>query len=344
MAVLSAHKVFGPLFQGLSPRQRDILTRRFGLSGGESETLAALGEEYGVTRERIRQIEVSALEMLTRKIAANSLAGDLIGRVRKYLQSMGGVAHAEDLRAHCASFADGLKEGHLVLLAEAAEPFARYPEDEAFQRFFYLQKEDVKRASDFVSQFVKVLRGKRGEIFSGGFPNALREAVRRERMEEKAAKNYLRISKKFHTNSFGHTGLAEWPEINPRTIRDRIYLALKRHGAPLHFRAIADAINKSGITSRKALAPTVHNELIKDPRFVLVGRGIYGLAEHGYTPGTAKEVIKRILKREGPMALQDVVLAVQKERFFKHNTILANLQNRNLFIRTDSGSYRVREG
>ncbi|MEK7077431.1 MAG: hypothetical protein AAB967_04355, partial [Patescibacteria group bacterium] len=109
------------------------------------------------------------------------------------------------------------------------------------------------------------------------------------------------------------------------------------------FRAIADLINKAGLGGRKALAPTVHNELIKDKRFVLVGRGMYALAEQGYEPGTAKEIIRKILKRDGPLTPPNLILAVQKERLFKANTVLANLQNKNLFERVEGGAYRVRE-
>jgi predicted Zn-ribbon and HTH transcriptional regulator len=138
-------------------------------------------------------------------------------------------------------------------------------------------------------------------------------------------------------------GLAEWAEIQPKTVRDRIYLALKKRGEPLHFRTIAQLINQPGVKVRPASAPTVHNELIKDGRFVLVGRGIYALAEHGYEPGTAKEVIQRVLKRQGPLRPRDVMLAVQKERLFKPNTILVNLQNKNHFRRQEDGTYKVRE-
>ena len=111
----------------------------------------------------------------------------------------------------------------------------------------------------------------------------------------------------------------------------------------MHFRNIAKAINEMFKTRSQASAPTVHNELIKDDRFVLVGRGIYALREHGYEPGTAKEVIVRILKRQGALRPKDVILAVQKERFFKPNTVLVNLQNRNHFTRKKDGTYVVRE-
>ncbi len=52
------------LLKDLSPRERKILEMRFGLVDGVSHTLEEVGEEFGVTRERIRQIEAKALERL----------------------------------------------------------------------------------------------------------------------------------------------------------------------------------------------------------------------------------------------------------------------------------------
>ena len=75
-------------------------------------------------------------------------------------------------------------------------------------------------------------------------------------------------------------------------------------GLILNFREISEAINRTNFVGRAAHPQTVHNELIKDPRFVLVGRGIYGLSEHGFKPGIAREIISQILKEEGPLPLK----------------------------------------
>ena len=49
---------------GLSPRERDVLRLRFGLDDGRQRTLEEVGQLFGVTRERIRQIEAKALRKL----------------------------------------------------------------------------------------------------------------------------------------------------------------------------------------------------------------------------------------------------------------------------------------
>jgi len=155
------------------------------------------------------------------------------------------------------------------------------------------------------------------------------------------AKNYVAISKKFKTNSFGEFGLSQWEEINPQTTGAKTYLILKKRGQPLHFREIAEEINKAKFDKRPALPQTIHNELIKDPRFVLVGRGTYGLAESGFKPGAASEVIKRILREKGPLPREKVIDLVLQERFLKPNTVLLNLQNKKHFKKLADGRYRL---
>ncbi|WP_188013143.1 RNA polymerase sigma factor RpoS [Photobacterium damselae] len=52
------------MLEGLNPRDREILCRRFGLMGYEAQTLQQVAEEVGLTRERIRQLQVSSLNKL----------------------------------------------------------------------------------------------------------------------------------------------------------------------------------------------------------------------------------------------------------------------------------------
>ena len=62
--------------KSLSPREQKILEMRFGLSDGVTHTLEQVGHEFGVTRERIRQIEAKALEKIQQS--------DLISKLRDY--------------------------------------------------------------------------------------------------------------------------------------------------------------------------------------------------------------------------------------------------------------------
>jgi len=342
--MLSVPKIFNALFVALTPRQREVVSGRFGLDKtGEGETLASIGERLNVTRERVRQIEKSALDVLSKKIVADTACVQIFARSKKQLKNAGGAMRKEAFLNQVGDSVEGLKENHLALLIEASHEFYSYPEDGSFWPFYYLNKPDLRMAVNFVDGWIGFLKDHKTKILSGLYKPHLADFIKARRIDKNYAENYLSISKKIHTSPFGDVGLAEWPEIKPLTTRDRIYLILKKEKKPLHFETIAKAINEARLGTSTALAPTVHNELIKDPRFVLVGRGTYALKEHGYEPGIAREVIQKILKKHGPLRVDDVVAQMSKQRLFKQNTILINLQNKSYFERLSDGRYRVRE-
>lgn len=343
--MVSIKKIIGTSLAGLNLRQKEVVTARFDLEGkGDGETLAAIGERLNVTRERVRQIENGAIVLVKANIAKNPEAVALLDKVKKFIASRGGVSRKADVVQYAAALAIGVRENHLDFLAEASGAFNLYREDEAFHPFYYVSEKDLKTAGSFVNGWIGFLKTHKDKVFGeGAYHVQLAGFIKGKSIAEDVAANYLSISKAIGRNPYGDAGLAEWPEINPATVRDKIYLVLKKKQEPLHFEDIAKHINKVRFDEQKALAPTVHNELIKDSRFVLVGRGMYGLREHGYEPGTAREVIARVLKTKGPLAANDVVDHVNRQRFFKTNTILINLQNRNYFERMNDGRYRVRE-
>ena len=341
----SVNKAFSAILKELPDRQREILIGRFGLKSAdaETETLEELGGRYGITRERVRQIEAAALKNLSQKIKGHQVFDAFLTSVKKHLKSAGGVLSENNLvKLVSVAFPDANKN-QMKLVSEVSGEFGFHLDDKNFLPFYFADEAGVKLASGFVSQWVSFVKSRRGEILSGQYEENLKDFSKGKNVPFSYASNFLAVSKKISSNPYGEVGLVEWPEIVPKTIRDRIYLVLNKNKKPLHFTEIAKTINETKFDKKVALASTVHNELIKDNRFVLVGRGLYGLREHGYEPGTAKEVIHKILKKHGPLKPKQVIEAVNKERFFKYNTILVNLQNKNLFERLVDGSYRVRQ-
>ena len=61
------------ILRSLSAREREVLEMRFGLKDGRGRTLEEVGQEFGVTRERIRQIEAKALRKLRHPIRSKKL-------------------------------------------------------------------------------------------------------------------------------------------------------------------------------------------------------------------------------------------------------------------------------
>lgn len=343
MAQIST-KLTEPLLKGLADRQKAVLVGRFGLGpSGEKETLEAIGKKFNITRERVRQIEASALTVVAANVRGFATAQGILKEGKRVLQSSGGVMRKEVLIEALSGEFEGLNANYFGLLLAASKAFHLRAEDENFHSFYYLDKDSFKKAETFLNQWISFLKSKKSAILEGGYQDEFRNFIKEKKVSPAYAEQYAALSKRIHRNSFGDIGLADWPEVKPKTIRDRIYVVLKKQKKPVHFEDIAKLINDARLDARLAIASTVHNELIKDDRFVLVGRGLYGLSEHGFVPGTAVEVIARILKKHGPMKSQEIIQAVQKERLFKHNTILVNLQNKNLFERDDEGAYKVRE-
>ncbi|TSC82357.1 MAG: hypothetical protein G01um101420_368 [Parcubacteria group bacterium Gr01-1014_20] len=338
-------KVFNSIFADLSPRGREVIVGRFGLSGPNSEpqTLAALGNKYGITRERVRQIEAAGLNLLKQKIATNKDCQAILSKGKKSLESVGGVISEDILLKQLNSGDDSITKNQLALLLESSKNFHFHDEDQNYRSFYFQDRKNLDNLNKFVAQLVKFLKPQKEAVLAGNYENFFVKFIKAEKINENSARNFVAISKKVFSNPYSDTGLAEWPEIKPQNIRDRIYLVLKKSAEPLHFEQITSLINEVKFDKKVALAPTVHNELIKDNRFVLVGRGIYGLTEKGFKPGTVQEVIKRILKQNGPMNTKQISLAVQKERILKQNTILVNLQNRKFFERLGDGTYQIRE-
>ncbi|MBU6500974.1 MAG: hypothetical protein KGJ89_02505 [Patescibacteria group bacterium] len=341
--MLSAPKIINALFNSLADRQKEVIVGRFGLKSGEGETLAAIGDTMGITRERVRQIEKSALGLLNKEVLKNSVCVHILNQSKKQLKNAGGVMRQDVLLQYGADFAEGLNKNYLALLLEASGAFYFYPEDENYHPFYYLTKDDLRTAVGFIDGWADNLKSNKNKVLSGDYKTLLTNFIKTEKANKNHAENYLNITKKIGANPYGDVGLRDWAEINPTTTRDRIYLVLRKTGQPLHFQSIAKVINETSFGSQEALAPTVHNELIKDERFVLVGRGMYGLREHGYEPGVAREVIQKVLKKNGPLHPNDVVQHVNKQRFFKPNTVIINLQNKDYFERLSDGRYRVRE-
>ncbi|KKQ23074.1 hypothetical protein A2999_01760 [Candidatus Wolfebacteria bacterium RIFCSPLOWO2_01_FULL_38_11] len=338
----SLRKIIDGFLAKFPSRQRDIIEQRFGLAG-KKLTLAAIGKKYNLTRERIRQIEAGGLE-LVRNDFGKGPAKKIWETALADLKKHGGVRKEDE-------FIDDLKtllkdntinRQNLQFIFEIFREPYYYKNNKDFYNFYHLNRESLKKAVDFLNKLEKIAKSKKEELLkSKKFEFLSSEIAKSLNLDSSAAKNYLFISKKFKINPYGDFGPSQWEEINPKTIGSKSYLIIKRHGQPLHFKEIAQKINKTKFDSRIALEATVHNELIKDPRFVLVGRGIYSLAEFGHQPGTAKEVIGRILKGKGPMPAKDIINLVKQERFLKENTILLNLQNKKYFKKLPDGKYHL---
>ncbi len=323
MKNINYQKICLDLISDLNEREKEVISRRFGLGGKNRQTLEAIGQDYGLCRERIRQIQEAAIKKIKPKLEKLQEVWEFF---LNYFKKSGGLKKEDVLLTELG----GEKEKNEVYFLLTLTPlFRRFSENENFHSFWTsdLNAFDLaKRVINSVSaQFEKAKRPLAFQELNPLFP-----------LEKEAFESYLEISKKIQKNQENLYGFREWPEINPRGIKDKAYLALKKTGKPLHFKEITALIEKANLQ-------TVHNELIKDSRFVLVGRGIYGLAEWGYLPGQVRDVILKILEQEKrPLKKEEIVEKVLRQRLVKENTILMNLSNKKYFLRDSQGRYRLK--
>lgn len=320
-------------------RTQDMLKRRFGLLDGQRQTLEAIGQKYQITRERVRQIEEAALFVLRREIISS--LKPVFQLVDGFFEQVGQVAREEKLLNDLTKTEHPHPHrGAIFFILTLGNPYHRFVESEKFYPCWTNSQKAHQRAQRVITALIKDLNEKRAVVPADYIFNFFKKET--SDLSEPAWFSYLDISKQINQNSFGLYGLIDWPEINPRGVKDKAYIIFKKENQPLHFTKVAELINQANFGSNLAHPQTVHNELIKDPRFVLVGRGTYALTEWGYQPGTIRQLITQLLKDQGSLTKQEILDQVLKNRLVKENTVLINLQNRQYFIRDGQGRYSLK--
>ncbi len=318
-------------------RTKDIIYSRFGLEDGQRKTLEAIGNKYGITRERVRQIEEAAFSDL-KKSGINDSFKPAFNSIDAFLNQEGKVVREERLLSTLTKLDHpNADRGALFLVLTMGSPYQRFVESDKFHSLWSNSGDALNQAEKTVNQLINNLE----EVQTPVSQNDLLSSYKKVgiNLQTKALLSYLDATKQIDQNNFGQFGLIKWPEISPRGAKDRAYIVLKEQAKPLHFREVADSINKAKLGSSLAQAQTVHNELIKDPRFILVGRGTYALKEWGYQAGTVKNIIVQTLKDNGPLEKEDILDKVLNTRLVKPNTVLINLQNKEYFNRDKEGKY-----
>lgn len=327
------------LLGALSPRAQDVLTKRYGLdTDANSHTLEAIGQVYGITRERVRQIENHALQSIQKSDAYKEF-GDMFKELETEVSRLGMVIAEHELLE--AFGKDSSQKNHIFFLLTLGTPFTRKKEDDDFHHRWHTEPKVADMVEKALSKMHESLSEddllSKEEVMNRFLEN-LDEAVAREKDEETLYR-WLGLSKRIGKNPLGEWGVSSSPNVRAKGIRDFAYLAVKRHGSPMHFREVAKSIEE--LFARQAHVATCHNELIKDKRFVLVGRGLYALTEWGYSAGVVKQVLQEILKNEGALTRNEIIDKVRKERYVKDNTIIVNLQDVALFKKLADGRYTL---
>jgi hypothetical protein len=320
----------------LPERARDVIIKRYGLDSEEKMTLEAIGQKYGITRERVRQIEkYSISNMVKSDIYKKEIAA--FKELEELLNSFGGVVPEVDFLDFVSK--DKSVQNHIHFMLVLGESFKKKKEDDSLKHRWYVDENLSKKIEDSLKKLYENLPDDslipESEMIKE-FMNHI-EDVSDQYKDDEVIRRWLSLSKKINKNPLGEWGASESPNVKAKGIRDYAYLVIRQHGSPMHFTEVAEKIG--GLFEKRAHVATTHNELIKDSRFVLVGRGLYALAEWGYKTGIVKDVIREIIKRDGPLNKDEIIERVLKERYVKPNTIVVNLQDHKTFKRDKEGKY-----
>lgn len=351
------------LMNKLTPKEREVLIRRFGLFGKPKETLEQIGQSFNLTRERVRQIE----RLSVKKIREIEELKDDVKKIEKLVAHLlgqhGGLMSQEHFLENFLSYLEESEEHEaslLFLLREVLKDKVEQLKSNTFWNDLWKLKEaQLEFSEQIVNQLIKIIEVqgkplqfvelleqlKHSEFYQKNVEkfaalNPLLDISTIDLELEKIVLTHLRSTKKIKKNLFDEWGLSSWGSIVPKKINDKIYLILKRSGKPLHFTEIAKQINEAKFDSKTAYPATTHNELILDDKYVLVGRGIYALKEWGYKPGTVAEVVAEILKQtKKPLTRQEITKIVLQQRQVKPTTIYLALMNKNLFKKVTGGGF-----
>jgi predicted Zn-ribbon and HTH transcriptional regulator len=312
--------------------EREIISRRF-----RKETLEQIGELLGITRERVRQLEKAVMQKL-RASAEKDLPhiDEVQAQFIEVLLATGKVARITDLSSHLTDENTRLDQARVSFLAQLSPKLAVIEDNDRFHHAAGQNSEHNAKAIQ--TQVEKIIEA----IKKIGEPAGI--DVIAEKVADKDVKHVQALSSisKDVATLNNRWGLVKWPMVNPKNIRDKIYVILHENGKPMHFNEIAKAIKDSSFKRKDVTTQAIHNELIKDKRFVLIGRGIYALREWGYDKGTVADVIAKVLKKAGePLHRDEIVKRVLKSRHVKETTILLNLQGKPQFKRVAKATYTL---
>jgi hypothetical protein len=336
------HDMISDLFLVLTEKEQEVIRRRFSLTGQTRQTLEKIGKHFNVTRERVRQIESIALGKLRRTVGTTRL-DDVNQMAKGILRAHGGLMLEDDLigdvlkRLPNSSSLDGAILKLSLTVDGELEFVGRSGTLKPFWRFTTLALKDVQTIIDSV---VKILKRRSGCMQDSEIVSAVQalNLFGEKKPGDELILSCLTGDSRLKKIDEGW-GLTEWRFVRPRSIRDKVEIVLKKEGKALHFVEIANRIREAHFDHKNVTIQAVHNELIRYPQFVLVGRGLYALREWGYEPGTVADVIEKILKEKGPLTKKEIIAEVAKQRKVKVGTISLNLQKMPYFVRVGRAVY-----
>lgn len=334
------------IFMVLTDKEKEVIVKRFSLDNRPRQTLEKIGQKFSVTRERIRQIEKIALSKLRRTVENTKL--NLVNEIAKeIIADHGGVMVEDQLVNAILNWLDSKDEidGNIIKLGlNINKNLEKVEKINIFYPFWKDKKIDNEDINTIIASGIAVLKKKGDIVEDDKLVSQVEQTVKgKEKMyTADMIISTMEVDRRVKRVKEGF-GLMQWRHINPKSIRDKAYIVLKKTCEPMHFGDIAKKITEAGFDKKHVTTQAVHNELIRYDQFVLVGRGLYALKEWGYEKGTVSDVIELLLKKKSPMTKQEIIEGVLKQRKVKKGTISLNLQKNPHFVRVGRAVYKYEE-
>ncbi len=340
------------LLSQIPEREADVLAKRNALNSNEKYTLEEIGKEYNVTRERVRQIEnegirkIKAVDFDKARIPVKTLES----AIGELLLSHGGAMSEDHLMEQLMDERDRATERtalDFILSNILAHQFERVDATDDFNAIWKIGTMSIDTYLEIANHLYQVIKRQERPIVIQDIVNEIKEHDLFDYIDKNSAANdrmieaLLRLRTDINKNIINEWGLSHWKTVTPKRMTDKAYLILKREGRPLHFEEITDLINQACFDKKKACAATVHNELILDDKYVLVGRGLYALKEHGYEEGTVTDLIEKLLSNSPAMQKKDIIDEVLKQRMVQKTTITLALMKKDRFVKNTDGTYSL---
>lgn len=321
-------------------REREIISRRYGLFD-RKETLEQIGELLGITRERVRQLEKAIITKMKSQAEQGNLPhiNNVSTQMLEILAKHGLIQRVTKLTNNLINQNTKIDQSRVAFVATLSPKLTVVDENDSYYQAvasadeYKNSKEATKNVDEVVAQ-----------IKANGKPIKINDLSQSIKNKSNSKLSALAETSKLLSHLNGEWGLSKWPTVNPKNIRDKIYVILKENGKQMHFSEISKKIKQSDFKRKDVTTQAIHNELIKDDRFILVGRGIYALKEWGFKKGTVSDVITDILKKANqPLHRDEIVKLVLENRYVKETTILLNLQGKKQFKRVAKATYALAE-
>ncbi len=323
----------------LTQKERYVIERRFNLDQKEKSTLEEIGQKYSVTRERIRQIEKNALNKLRRNLD-NAPLSTVSNSAYEVLKNAGGVMIEDMMIAELLKQYPEHSRESIQLILSIDKRYNRIPNTVHFHPYIVSSEFKESMISGLCKNSISQLKKNRDIMTVDALYKVLVENKGLE-ISKEGYKSLLYLDKKIKLVDENSLGLSDWRHINPRTLRDKIFFILRSEKSPMHFVEIANRIIEAKFDKKNINLQAVHNELIRHPDFVLIGRGIYGLSEWGFKPGTVADIITDLLRGKESLSQEEIIDAVLKQRKVKPITIILSLKSKDQFIRVGRKQYSL---